>query len=299
MSTLPFFGELCGLLTAVFWSGSSIVFSAATARVGSVLVNISRLIMALCCLAPVLLFVGFDTALTQAQVLYLGTSGVIGLAVGDSFLFRAYRHIGPRVAMLVMSMSPAFAAVLAFVVLDERTSWLGILGMVVTLTGIAIVVNERRLGPAHAKAGLASGVFFASLAAVSQGVGLIFAKLAFLQGSINGFVATTVRIAAALVVLLPVVILLGRVTHPVRTFLNDRKALGLTALGSVLGPFLGISTSLMAVAYTDVGVAATLMATVPILMLPLARFLFKERLTWGAVGGAFIAVAGVVMLFLH
>lgn len=299
MSTLPFFGEVCGLLTAVFWSGSSIVFSAATARVGSVLVNISRLIMALCCLAPVLLFVGFETVLTQAQMLYLGTSGVIGLAVGDSFLFRAYRQIGPRVAMLVMSMSPAIAAMLAFVVLDERPSGLGIFGMAVTLTGIAIVVNERRLGPVHAKAGLASGVFFASLAAVAQGVGLIFAKLAFLQGSINGFVATTVRIAAALVVLLPVVILLGRVTHPVRAFLNDRKALGLTALGSVLGPFLGISTSLMAVAYTNVGVAATLMATVPIIMLPLTRFLFKERLTWGAVGGAFIAVAGVVMLFLH
>ncbi len=299
MSTLPFFGEVCGLLTAVFWSGSSIVFSAATARVGSVLVNISRLIMALCCLAPVLLFVGFDTVLTQAQMLYLGTSGVIGLAVGDSFLFRAYRQIGPRVAMLVMSMSPAIAAMLAFVVLDERPSGLGIFGMAVTLTGIAIVVNERRLGPAHAKAGLASGVVFASLAAVAQGVGLIFAKLAFLQGSINGFVATTVRIAAALVVLLPVVILLGRITHPVRTFLNDRKALGLTALGSVLGPFLGISTSLMAVAYTKVGVAATLMATVPIIMLPLVRILFKERLTWGAVGGAFIAVAGVVMLFLH
>lgn len=299
MSTLPFFGEVCGLLTAVFWSGSSIVFSAATARVGSVLVNISRLIMALCCLAPVLLFVGFDTVLTQAQMLYLGTSGVIGLAVGDSFLFRAYRQIGPRVAMLVMSMSPAIAAMLAFVVLDERPSGLGIFGMAVTLTGIAIVVNERRLGPVHAKAGLTSGVFFASLAAVAQGVGLIFAKLAFLQGSINGFVATTVRIAAALVVLLPVVILLGRITHPLRTFLNDRKALGLTALGSVLGPFLGISTSLMAVAYTNVGVAATLMATVPIIMLPLTRFLFKERLTWGAVGGAFIAVAGVVMLFLH
>ena len=129
-------------------------------------------------------------------MLYLGTSGVIGLAIGDSFLFRAYRQIGPRVAMLVMSMSPAVAAVLAFVVLDERPSILGMFGMGVTLTGIAIVVNERRLGPAFARSGLASGVFFASLAAVTQGVGLIFAKLAFLQGSINGFVATAVRIAS-------------------------------------------------------------------------------------------------------
>jgi drug/metabolite transporter (DMT)-like permease len=299
MSTIPFFGEICGLLTAMFWSGSSLVFSAATVRVGSVLVNISRLIFALGFLVPVLLVLGCDTALNRAQLVYLGTSGVIGLAVGDSFLFRAYRHIGPRIAMLVMSASPAIAAVLAYVVLDERLPVLGVVGVVVTLTGIAIVVNERRLGPAHTTEGLASGVLFAFLAAITQGVGLIFAKLAFLEGTINGFVATALRISAALLVLLPVMILLGRVTHPVRTFANDRKALGLTLLGSVLGPFLGISASLMAVAYTTVGVSATLMATVPIIMLPMVRIIHKERLTWGAIAGAFVAVGGVVMLFLH
>jgi drug/metabolite transporter (DMT)-like permease len=299
MTSIPFFGEICGLLTAFFWSGSSIVFSAATARVGTMLVNVSRLALALCCLVPVLLFVGFDARLSGPQLLYLGTSGIIGLAVGDSFLFRAYRQMGPRISMLVMSVSPAISALLAFFILHEETSVLGILGMVVTLTGIAIVVNERRLGPSQAREGLASGVFFAFLAAVTQGVSLIFAKLAFLEGSINGFVAAAVRIAVAFVVLLPVVVTLGRVTHPVRAFAQDRKALGLTALGSVLGPFLGISTSLMAVANTQVGVAATLMSTVPIIMLPLVRIIFKERLTWGAVGGAFIAVAGVALLFFH
>lgn len=299
MTPFPFFGELCGLLTAVCWAGSSIVFSAATARVGTILVNISRLFVALCFLIPILLIVGADAQLSSVQVLYLGTSGVIGLAVGDSFLFRSYRQIGPRIAMLVMSVSPAISAILAFAVLDERPSLLGIAGMAVTLTGIAVVVNERRLGPAHVRADLASGVFFAFLAAVTQGVGLIFAKLAFQQGPINGFVAAAVRIATAFVVMLPVVLLLGRVAHPLKKFSEDRTALGLTVLGSVLGPFLGISLSLMAVAHTTVGIAATLMATVPIVMLPIVRIVHDERLTWAAVGGAFIAVAGVVMLFLR
>jgi drug/metabolite transporter (DMT)-like permease len=299
MIPIPYFGEICGLLTALFWSGSSIVFSAATSRVGSVLVNISRLALALCCLTPVLIFVGFDAHLSRSQLFFLGVSGIVGLSIGDSFLFRAYRLIGPRVAMLVMSASPAISALLAYWLLGEMTSWLGILGMLITLTGIVIVVNERRLGPSHSKAGLASGVLFASLSAVAQGVSLILAKLAFLEGSINGFVATAVRIATAFVVLLPLVVILGRLAHPFRTFAQDRKALGFTMLGSVLGPFLGITTSLMAVANTQVGVAATLMSTVPIIMLPLVRIMFKERLTGAAVGGAFVAVAGVALLFLH
>lgn len=275
------------------------VFSAATARVGTVLVNISRLVVALCLLVPVLALVGPDAHLSTGQFLNLGASGIIGLAIGDSFLFRAYRQIGPRVAMLVMSASPAISATLAFFLLDERLSLIGVAGMGVTLTGIAIVVNRRRLGPAHAKIGLAAGVFFAFLSAITQGIGLIFAKLAFIEGPIDGFVAASVRIAVALVVMLPVMTALGRVEHPVRSFSRDRKALGLTVLGSVLGPFLGISFSLMAVAHTTVGIAATLMSTVPIVMLPIVRVVHDERLTWEAVLGAFIAVGGVVMLFLR
>jgi drug/metabolite transporter (DMT)-like permease len=299
MSEIPYVGEICALLTAAFWSCSSLVFSAASARVGSVLVNISRLFLALIYLSVLLLIFRIDPYVTTAQATNLAISGVIGLAIGDSFLFRAYRQIGPRLSMLVMSIAPAIAAVLAFFVLGERLSLLGVLGIVVTVSGVGIVVNERRLGPARATPDLAIGLFSAGVAAVCQGVGLIFAKMAFMEGPINGFVAATVRIVSSLVVLLPVVLLLGRLTHPLRVFASDRKAFGLTALGSVLGPFLGISFSLMAVAFTQVGVAATLMATVPILMLPLVRYLYKEQLSWKAIGGASIAVGGVAMLFLH
>jgi drug/metabolite transporter (DMT)-like permease len=299
MSEIPYVGEMCALLTAAFWSCSSLVFSAASARVGSVLVNITRLVLALIYLIVLLLVFRFDLYITSAQATNLAISGVVGLAIGDSFLFRAYRQIGPRVSMLVMSIAPAIAAVLAFFVLGERLSLLGVMGVVVTVSGVVIVVNERRLGPARATPDLTAGVLSAGVAAVCQGVGLIFAKMAFMEGPVNGFVAATVRIVSSLVVLLPVVLFLGRLARPFRVFANDRKAFGLTALGSVLGPFLGISFSLMAVAYTQVGVAATLMATVPILMLPLVHYLFKERLSWKAIGGAFIAVGGVAMLFLH
>jgi len=298
MTSIPFFGELCGLLTAVCWAGSSLVFSTAAARVGTMLVNISRLVLALGFLIPVLLAIGLAAPLSSQQLSYLGASGVVGLAVGDTFLFRSYRQIGPRVAMLVMSASPAIAALLAFVVLGERLSFVGMLGMAVTLAGIVLVVRERRLGPAQVR-GLASGVAFASLAAVTQGVGLIFAKLAFREAPINGFVAAAVRITGALIVLMPIVILLGRTAHPVKKFKADKRAMGLTMLGSVLGPFLGISFSLMAVANSTVGVASTLMSTVPIVMLPLVHFIYKERLTWQGIAGAFVAVAGVVMLFLR
>ena len=73
----------------------------------------------------------------------------------------------------------------------------------------------------------------------------------------------------------------------------------MVVLGSIVGPFLGISFSLLAIKHTAVGIAATLMATVPIMMLPLVRVIYRERLSWKAILGAIVAVIGVAVLFLH
>jgi len=299
VSDIPFFGEIAALLTALCWSGSSLVFSAATARVGPALVNISRLLLAFAYLLILLVLLGESPSLSMSQTIFLGVSGIVGLAIGDSFLFRAYSHIGPRLSMLVMSIAPAFAALLAYVFLNEHISLLGILGIVVTVLGVVLVVYERSPGVTAHGGELLTGVLFAGIAAIGQGGALLLAKFAFNEGPINGFIAAAVRIGVSICVLLPVMVGLGRVVHPVQTFRRDTRAFWLTAVGSVLGPFLGISFSLLSVANTKVGIASTLMATVPIIMLPMVRIIFKERLSWRAMAGAWIAVAGVAILFLH
>jgi drug/metabolite transporter (DMT)-like permease len=130
-------------------------------------------------------------------------------------------------------------------------------------------------------------------------VNLLFAKAAFNEGPIDGFLATLIRIAASLVILVPAMVLAHRWTNPFRVFAGDRGALGYTVAGSVLGPFLGIAFSLIAIAHTSIAVASTLMATVPVLMLPMLRFVSNERLTWPAFAGAGAACAGVAILFLR
>jgi drug/metabolite transporter (DMT)-like permease len=296
---MPYVGEISALLTAVLWSGSSVVFAVAANRVGSMTVNIARLVLAAIYLSLVMAFAGFDLTVSQRQVINLAISGVIGLALGDSFLFRSYREIGPRISMLVMSSAPAIGAILAFFFLNEVLSSWSIIGMAVTLAGIAIVVLERNGSERGTTVLTGAGVVSAFLGAVGQGTGLIFAKMAFNEGPVNGFVATFIRIIASLVVLLPVVIATRRLRGAFSRFNTDRRAFWLTAGGSVVGPFLGIALSLIAVAHTSVGVAATLMATVPILMLPLVWIVYKERLTWRSLAGAWLAVGGVGILFLR
>jgi len=296
---MPFLGELSALLTALFWSGSSIVFAAAISRIGSVQVNVTRLIFGAVFLLVVIVVFGFEIHLSSSQYITLAISGFLGLVFGDTFLFQSYVYNGARLSMLIMSVAPAISALLAYFFIHEVLSFWGILGILVTMAGIAMVVTERKEDGSTVHKITTAGIVYGVLGAFGQGAGLVVARLAFDEAPINGIVATFVRIVPALVILIPLGWLTKRFVNPFRVFNEDRRALRLTLAGAILGPCLGITFSLIAVAHTSVGIAATLMATSPIMMLPMAKAIQKETLTWKAIAGAFVAVAGVAILFLR
>ena len=296
---MPFLGELSALLTALFWSGSSIVFAAAISRIGSVQVNVSRLIFGALFLLAVILVFGFEIHLSSSQYANLAISGFLGLVFGDTFLFQSYVYNGARLSMLIMSVAPAISAVLAYIFIQEVLPFWGILGILVTMAGIAMVVTERKEDGSTVHKITTAGIVYGVLGAFGQGAGLVVARLAFDEAPINGIVATFVRIVPSLAILVPLGWMTKRFVNPIRVFNEDRRALKLTIAGAILGPCLGITFSLIAVAHTSVGIAATLMATSPIMMLPMAKTIQKETLTWKAIAGAFVAVAGVSILFLR
>ena len=219
--------------------------------------------------------------------------------MGDTFLFRAFQEIGARISMLLMTIAPLIGAGLAAVFLHERLGMWSILGMLVTLSGVALVVVERTAGGGARFTINARGIVFGLMGASGQGIGLILAKIAFLEGPVDGFVATAVRILAGLLVLVPTMLLTGRSLFPRKGIQEMRGTVGLLILGAFFGSFLGISTSLISITLTSVGVASTIMALVPVLMLPLVWIVFREALHWKAVVGAATSFAGVSLLFLQ
>ena len=201
--------------------------------------------------------------------------------------------------MLVMSLVPGFTTILALVFLGESLSLQAVAGMVVTMTGVGVVVLDRRPPDGQQKPVTARGLLLALLGALGQSSGLIFAKLAFNEAPIHGMVATTVRIASAVVIFLPLALMLRWYRNPFTVYRNDRRALGFTLAGTVLGPYLGITFSFVAIANTEVAVATTIMALPPIIMLPMVKRYYREDLSIRAIGGALLAFAGVAVLFLR
>lgn len=296
---MPFLGEISALITAVLWSVTSIIFTEASIRVGTIYVNITRMILALFFLVITLFIINIKIDLSSHQVFNLAISGIIGLVIGDTFLFKAFQCIGARLSMLVMALVPPISALMAFIFLGESLSVIGIVGIMITVSGIALVVLKREEKPTSKYKIDFAGIFYAVMGAIGQAVGLIFAKYALNESEINGFLAAFVRLMSAVIIFYPLAVMTGRFKTPVKVFKNDRKAFLLTVLGSIFGPFLGITFSLVSISYTKVGISSTLMATVPIIMLPMVRYYYKEKLSWISILGTVIAVGGIAILFLH
>jgi drug/metabolite transporter (DMT)-like permease len=295
---MQYIGEISALITAILWAGTAIVFTEATKIVGSYVVNITRLLLATGYLIVTILLFNFDFQISWQQIYLLGLSGIIGLVFGDGFLFKSFQYIGARLSMLVMTLAPPIAAFLAYIYLGEQITSLGILGIVITISGISIVIFKRSEQPTDDYKKNNIGYLFAFLGAIGQAVNLIFAKEAFELGEINGFVATFYRMVPSIPLMYFLGFLYRKKRNSVKILKYKKDALKYIIIGSVIGPFLGITFSLIAVANTYVGIASTLMATVPIVMLPIIRFYYRKKLSVISIVGAFIAVSGIAVLFL-
>src|ERR1051325_2875655 len=213
---MQFLGEISALLTPCLWAGSSLSFAAATKRGGSVKVNITPLLLAGLALPPIVLIPRLPAPLSNSHLASLALSGVMGFAIGDAVLFMAFQRLGARISMLVMSLAPAVAAILAFIMLGEGVSTVGAIGITLTMVGLCIVILERSLLFSEAPRFhfTSAGIALALAAAAGQGSGLVFAKMAFREGHVNGVLATLVRVLASLVILLPVTLIAGKYKAP-------------------------------------------------------------------------------------
>lgn len=296
---INYIGELAALGAALLWSFSPFVFTLAARRIGTIQLNVTRLFVAGIFLFLTLVISGIEFSFSLSQFYLLSLSGFIGLVLGDTFLFKSFKEIGPRVTMVIMSLNPALAALISYFWLNETLSMFSIIGIGITIFGIMLVVLEKEVNEQGPKKIAKFSLIYAMLATLGQGIGLIFAKLAFMEGPIDSILATFIRISSSAVIFLIILLLTGRFKNPVKLFGNDLKSFGLVILGSILGPFLGVTLSLVSIHYTQVGIAATLMATPPIIMLPLSAILFKEKLSFKSIIGAIIAVGGVAILFFR
>jgi drug/metabolite transporter (DMT)-like permease len=302
----PELGEIAALLTAMCYSISSIFFTFAGRKFGPVVSNRIRLVFAILLLG-ITHWIVFGSLIPRNAGLdrwfWLGISGIVGLAIGDLFLFQAYVTLGPRLGLLFLSLAPAIAALLAWLILGETLSAGNILGISLTLAGIIWVVlagttnnpgSDDKNGalPRRSSKGIVAGL----IAAAGQAFGVVLAKNG-LKGDFPAISGNVIRMTAAFLALWLVTIIQGQVKSTIQQAQNQKSGLWYILGGAIFGPLIGVSLSLFAIQNTSIGIASTIIALPPIFLLPIGHFVFKEHISWQAITGTLIAVVGVGLLF--
>lgn len=293
-------GEIAALITAVCWSFTSIFFNNASRLIGSVRVNRLRLLVASAILVVahwIVLGSPIPVGASNERWLWLGLSGIIGLALGDAFLFQAYVFIGARLTTVIMALDPVFSALIAWLWLGEKLSLIEIAGIVITIFGVGWVVMEQRNGQGrHSRKDQILGILCGIGSVLGQAVGFVLSKKG-LEGNFSPLSGVLIRILVATFVMWVLAMFSGKIKDTWDGF-KDRTAMKNILAGSIVGPSLGVWLSMVAVQLIPVGIASTLMATRPVMLLPLSKIFYNEKISLRAIIGTIIALFGVTLIFL-
>jgi drug/metabolite transporter (DMT)-like permease len=293
------YGEFAALLTALFWTVTSLAFESAAKKIGSLAVNIIRLVIGFTFLS---IFNGisrgilFPVDATAYNWIWLTLSGLVGFVLGDLFLFKSYTIIGSRFSMLIMTLVPPITTFFSWILIGEKLRLLHLAGMMLTFSGIVIAIFSRNGKGEKFSIKLApKGILFALGGAVGQALGLVLSKIGLKE--YDPFAATQIRVIAGIIGFSVLITFMSR-WDSIFKGLKNMQGVAATTLGAFFGPFLGVSFSLVAVKYTEAGIASTIMALVPVLIIAPAVILYKQKVTIAEIIGAVISVCGVAVMFL-
>jgi drug/metabolite transporter (DMT)-like permease len=299
-------GELAAFGTAVCYTASALFFEQASRRTGAQAVNFYKVVCAFFLLAlSGLVLRGMPLPLDAPKTawIYLPLSGLIGFVIADYFLFNAYILIGSRLTVLFQPLSPLFTALLGFVILGERMKPAALVAMGLVVAGIAVVLASRgaaRRGEesrARRSPVIFKGIVFALLSVFFNALGLVFSKKGLSTGY-DAVLGTEIRVITAILGFGIQSLLIGQAKVVFVDAPKDRTAMAHTAIGSVFGPFLGVTMSLFALQHASAGAASTLMALTPVIIIVPAIFIQKQKIRPGEIIGAIMAVAGAALFFL-
>ena len=310
---MQYAGEIISLVVAVSWTVTAMFAEVASKRLGSLQLNVIRMLLSIVMLSVTLwVFTGSPVpAYADGNAwLWLSISGFVGYIFGDYCLFNSYILIGSRFGQLFMTLAPIAAAFSGWAILGERMSLQSVAGMLVTIFGIGLSVLNKGGGSGRLTLKLPlKGVLFGIGAGVGQGVGLVLSKVGmnYYEQSVpagNEIMVTMMPFASTLIRAITgfvgffMIMLLQKKLFTLSAAVRNRKGMNAALWATFAGPFIGVSLSLMAVRYTEAGIASTLMALTPVLILWPSAYFFGQRVTAKEIIGAVISVIGVSLFFI-
>ncbi len=303
-------GIIFALLTVVCWSTATLSFTKASIIYEPALVNKSRL-----ALATLLLFIfsffifiynGTDiitefSRLKNSHWFYFGLSGLVGLAVGDYFVFKAFRSIGSTYTTLISCASPLAAAIGAYFLSGQNINIIGWLGMSITIGGIILVILSKSKTSTDTKTKLIkAGFIYALISAICQGLGLAITQMGREMDAVNmpqPYTIGLIRMLSATLIIIIADASRGKLNiFPLAPFIQNPKGIIYIIIGTISGPVLGVSFSIAVLAYLPVAEAQTIFANLPLVVMLFNTIVGHEKpkpIIWFCL---LLCIGGIIVL---
>jgi drug/metabolite transporter (DMT)-like permease len=301
-------GELIAILTTLCWSLGIFPFTEAAKRIGAGPLNQYRLLLAWIIIS-VILFFSNDLNIFQLftipqpyHYIFLGLSGIIGFSIGDYCSFTSFKLLGPKLGSLYTTFAPGAALIIGYIALNETINFIGIIGIFTTIGGVIWLTFSKKDAFEASKIGYKrdqKGIIYGVIGALCQGTGLVLSKygMDYYSEKLPTMHAVWIRLLFAFAGAFVVSIFLGKLkSNSKPIFTNEKNNLPFLFLGTLLGPVMGVTLSLLAIQQLEVAVAQTIFALLPLFVLPISLIVYKEKITLQSVFACFIALTGVLLL---
>ena len=295
------------IFTTVFFALSAVTGQRVAVNLGSIWGNAVRLFIAAVVLG-VIVFLAWPDSVGGKPFLWFLLSGVVGFGIGDVALFLAYERIGSRLTILLnLCLAPLFAMGLEWIWLGSGISIKVAACAAIILAGVTLALRPgaKSRQKMMRRGSFGFGVFCAVIAGFGQGTGAVISRKAEEAAAdvgmvINGISAAFQRVLAGFLFAALVVILIRFFSSNQQwkqwgNPLNPKLAPWLVG-AALFGPVLGVSCFQWALSSLQSGIVLAVVATTPIVMIPLAAWNEHDHPSRLALVGALLAVAGVVLL---
>jgi drug/metabolite transporter (DMT)-like permease len=288
-------GAIAALGSAFFWALAAILFRRVGDHIPAVGLNYSKGLVAFVCLGALLLVT--DTSMVDSHsLLFLSISGLIGICLGDSLYFLTLVRLGPRLTLLLGTLIPVTAGIVAIILLQERIGPLSASGLAFTVLGVAYVLWEKAPDDEHKSRNRQwlSGILLGLLFVGTEAAGILFTKVGVQE--MPSLQATFIRQTVAVMGLT----FWGLASNALVGWLQplqERRIRRRMIVAAIVGAFLGTWLSVLALKSTYTSVAAALNSTSPLFVLPLAAYIMREKISRRAIVGTAASVFGIGLYF--
>lgn len=289
-------GEITALVASGIWVVSSSMFDQINkqVKISPIQISFYRGLIAIPFLAVSLLLTkDLLPILTEWQWTCLILSAIFGITVGDTAFFFSLQYTGVRNALLLQTTTPLFGALFAWTFLQETISSYGLIGIILTLMGIAGVITEQTI---EQKANnLMAGVIWGIVSGATQGFGAMLLKLVLNDTNLSPLWSSNIRLLIGTIIIGGWLGLQKEMRWMPNLNFEQWRSIG---MASFLGTFIGLWLHQTSFKFAAVGIASTLLNTSPLFALFVGYYL-GEIVTWRALFSVMIVILGIGLIFLH